>query len=46
MTELFESVGQTSQSAEMVLTASGALSEKTNVLQEEVERFLNEVAAA
>lgn len=46
MTELFESVGQTSQSAEMVLTASGALSEKTNVLQEEVERFLSEVAAA
>lgn len=46
MSVLFESVGQTSQSAEMVLTASGALSGKTGTLKEEVERFLDEVAAA
>lgn len=46
MSVLFESVGQTSQSAEMVLTASGALSDKTGILKDEVERFLDEVAAA
>jgi len=46
MSELSHAVSQTSQSADMVLSASGQLGEKTEILQQEVERFLGEVAAA
>ncbi len=46
MSELSQAVDQTTQSADMVLTASGELTNKTDRLRNEVERFLNEVAAA
>lgn len=46
MSELSQAVDQTTQSADMVLSASGDLSEKTDRLKSEVERFLQEVAAA
>lgn len=46
MSSLSNSVDQTSQSADMVLDASTALTEKTDRLKSEVERFLGEVAAA
>ncbi|SHL35303.1 methyl-accepting chemotaxis protein [Roseibium suaedae] len=46
MSELSQAVDQTTQSADMVLSASGDLSEKTDRLKAEVERFLQEVAAA
>ncbi|MEP0236028.1 MAG: methyl-accepting chemotaxis protein [Roseibium sp.] len=46
MSELSQAVDQTTQSADMVLTASGELSSKTETLKAQVERFLDEVAAA
>ncbi len=46
MSELSSSVEHTSSSADMVLEASSALTEKTETLKGEVERFLGEVAAA
>jgi len=46
MSDLSRSVDQTSQSADMVLQASSALTDKTDTLKSEVERFLGEVAAA
>ncbi|MEO9528299.1 methyl-accepting chemotaxis protein [Roseibium sp.] len=46
MSELSSSVEHTSSSADMVLEASSALTEKTETLKSEVERFLGEVAAA
>lgn len=46
MTSLTVAVDQTSQSAHLVLTASGALTSKTGKLKEEVEAFLDAVAAA
>ncbi|MEP3046526.1 MAG: methyl-accepting chemotaxis protein [Roseibium sp.] len=46
MGDLSRSVDQTSESADMVLDASSALTEKTDTLKGEVERFLGEVAAA
>lgn len=46
MSQLSHAVDQTSSSADMVLTASGELSDKTEKLKDEVETFLREVAAA
>ena len=46
MTQLSKAVDQTSSSAELVLSASGELSDKTDVLKGEVETFLSHVAAA
>jgi methyl-accepting chemotaxis protein len=46
MSELSQAVDQTTQSADMVLSASGELSEKTATLRNEVENFLSQVAAA
>ncbi|WP_346895260.1 methyl-accepting chemotaxis protein [uncultured Roseibium sp.] len=46
MSKLSETVDQTSSSAKDVLAASGDLSAKTEQLQEEVNRFLEGVAAA
>ncbi len=46
MSQLTEAVEQTSSSAEMVLSASGDLSHKTEELKAEVNRFLEGVAAA
>ncbi|WP_417688094.1 methyl-accepting chemotaxis protein [Roseibium sp.] len=46
MSELSQAVDQTTQSADMVLSASGELSTKTDRLKDEVERFLRDVAAA
>ncbi|WP_417671082.1 methyl-accepting chemotaxis protein [Roseibium sp.] len=46
MSELSQAVDQTTQSADMVLSASGELSSKTDRLKDEVEQFLREVAAA
>lgn len=46
MTQLSRAVDETSSSAELVLSASGELSDKTDVLKNEVETFLSEVAAA
>ncbi|NVK33613.1 MAG: methyl-accepting chemotaxis protein [Rhodobacteraceae bacterium] len=44
--ELSAAVDETAKSAEMVVTASSDLGSKTDHLTKEVERFLNEVAAA
>jgi len=46
MSKLSEAVDQTSSSAQNVLAASGDLSAKTEQLKEEVNRFLEGVAAA
>ncbi|MBN9674093.1 methyl-accepting chemotaxis protein [Roseibium aggregatum] len=46
MSQLSQAVEQTSTSADMVLSASGALSDKTNRLKNEVDQFLAGVTAA
>lgn len=46
MSDLSQAVAQTSQSANMVLGASSELSQKTDMLQQEVGHFLDNVANA
>nr|WP_244318522.1 methyl-accepting chemotaxis protein [Roseibium hamelinense] len=46
MTKLSAAVQHTSNSSQSVLSASGQLSEKTDALKDEVEKFLSSVAAA
>ncbi|GGB57729.1 hypothetical protein GCM10011316_32240 [Roseibium aquae] len=46
MSQLTQAVDHTSSSADMVLTASNELTQRTDELKVEVERFLQEVAAA
>ncbi|MXN66464.1 HAMP domain-containing protein [Stappia sp. GBMRC 2046] len=46
MAELTRAVAHTNESADQVLAASTTVGEKTQILSEEIERFLREVAAA
>jgi len=46
MSQLSQAVDNTSSSADMVLTASNELANRTDELKSEVERFLQDVAAA
>ncbi|ADZ72130.1 methyl-accepting chemotaxis protein [Polymorphum gilvum] len=46
MSDLSNAVDHTAQSAETLLTASGALAERTGELHGEIDSFLDEVAAA
>ncbi|SDT88472.1 methyl-accepting chemotaxis protein [Stappia sp. ES.058] len=46
MAQLATTVESTSAAADNVLSASGAMSQNTDALREEIDRFLNDVAAA
>ncbi|MCA1244622.1 methyl-accepting chemotaxis protein, partial [Stappia stellulata] len=46
MERLATTVESTSAAADNVLSASGAMSQNTDALREEIDRFLNDVAAA